>query len=111
VPWRLNTFGPVIWIANSNLDGYTPTPFTATSLWPHKKAKTEHLSSIIIGYTSSKKKKRRTNLWKRDRISIDSSFAAILINQRLIGTHKLLRKKIKTILSRLVNSISTESVR
>ena len=64
----------------------------ATLLRPHKKAKIEQLSSITIGYLASTKDTRKTKLWKRMRILLDSGCAATLINQSLIGTLKVTKE-------------------
>lgn len=65
---------------------------TAELLRPSKKTKTEHLSSITIGYLALKKDKREIQ-WKRMRILLDSGCAATLINQSIIDKLKTTPEK------------------
>ena len=66
---------------------------TAALLRPNKKAKIEQLSSITIGYLTSKTESGNAKEWKRMRILLDSGCAATLINQSLIGTLKTTNEK------------------
>ena len=60
--------------------------FASTSqlLRPKKKAKTEHLSSITIGYLASCDGSRKAKHWRRMRILFDSGCAATLVNHQLV---------------------------
>ena len=65
----------------------------AELLRPKKKAKTEHLSSITIGYLASRKGSRKAKHWKRMRILLDSGCGATLVNQSFIRKLKTSKEK------------------
>jgi hypothetical protein len=53
-------------------------------LRPTKRAKTDHLSSITIGYLASRKDSRKAQDWKRLRILFDSGCGATLVNKSFV---------------------------
>ena len=65
---------------------------TAQLLRPKKKAKTEHLSSITIGYLASRDGSRKAKHWRRMRILFDSGCAATLVNHQLVNDLKQTRE-------------------
>ena len=58
---------------------------TAQLLRPEKKAETEHLSSITIGYLASRDGSRKAKHWRRMRVLFDSACAATLVNRQLVN--------------------------
>ena len=66
---------------------------TAQLLRPSKRAKTEHLSSITIGYLASRDGSRKAKHWKRMKILFDSGCGATLINHKLVKELKQTREQ------------------
>ena len=58
-----------------------------------KRAKTENISSITIGYMNSRKGSTKTRDVKRMKILLDSGCGATLINKNLIGKLKTTKEK------------------
>jgi hypothetical protein len=85
---------------------------TATLLTPSKKPKIVQLSSITIGYIAIIKVSKDPILWKSMRILLDSGCAATLINQNLVKTLRIVRKKIELSgLQKLVILVLTGNVK
>jgi hypothetical protein len=81
--------------------------FMENLLKPHKSVKIELLLPTTIVYSACN---IEAAISKRMRILLDSGCAAILITQCSIGTLKPQKRKIQRKITKLVNSVPTESV-